>query len=217
MELQLDYLPGTKIGLYQRKDMFRVNTDTCLLGAFIDMNEGLTVMDIGCNNGALMLYAKRFKPHRLIGVDILPEACELAQMNMIYNQITDYEIICHDFATLEYEPVDVLITNPPYDRFNLLPDPAKKLVRVARSEDNLQLDDLIRRARCLLKDNGHFFMIHRASRLNDIIFLLRFNGFSADRLEFVYEKDQINARMVLVSAVKAPNTQCRITKKKAGA
>ncbi|MPM50851.1 hypothetical protein SDC9_97597 [bioreactor metagenome] len=60
-------------------------------------------------------------------------------------------------------------------------------------------------------------MIHRASRLNDIIFLLRFNGFSADRLEFVYEKDQINARMVLVSAVKAPNTQCRITKKKAGA
>ena len=36
----LDYLPNhIDIKLYQHKKMFRINTDTCLLGEFIKINE----------------------------------------------------------------------------------------------------------------------------------------------------------------------------------
>ena len=77
--LSFDYLPGTDIYLYQRRDMFRMNTDTALLGHFMRVKENDTVLDIGCNNGALLLYASQYTKGKLIGVDIQKEACELAE------------------------------------------------------------------------------------------------------------------------------------------
>ena len=40
-----DYLPGTQIYLHQRKDMFRMNTDTALLGNFMKVKEDETVLE----------------------------------------------------------------------------------------------------------------------------------------------------------------------------
>ena len=52
--LTLDYLPNhIDIKIYQHKKMFRINTDTCLLGEFLDFKDDLSVLDIGTNNGAL--------------------------------------------------------------------------------------------------------------------------------------------------------------------
>ena len=82
--MSFDYLPDTNIYLKQRKDMFRVNTDTHLLGNFMLVKKNESVLDIGTNNGALLLYASRYTDD-LSGVDILKEAIELAAFNMEYN------------------------------------------------------------------------------------------------------------------------------------
>ena len=37
------------------------------------------VLDIGTNTGALLLYASKFKPKKLIGIDINEKALELAK------------------------------------------------------------------------------------------------------------------------------------------
>ena len=76
MNMTYDYLPGTDIYLHQRKDMFRMNTDTALLGYFMKVKENECVMDIGTNNGALLLYASMYTQGKLIGVDVQKEACE---------------------------------------------------------------------------------------------------------------------------------------------
>ena len=47
MKMTYDYLPGTQIYLHQRKDMFRMNTDTALLGNFMKVKEDESVLDIG--------------------------------------------------------------------------------------------------------------------------------------------------------------------------
>ena len=52
--MSFDYLPDTNIYLKQRKDMFRVNTDTHLLGNFMLVKKNESVLDIGTNNGALL-------------------------------------------------------------------------------------------------------------------------------------------------------------------
>ena len=70
--MSFDYLPDTNIYLKQRKDMFRVNTDTHLLGNFMLVKKNESVLDIGTNNGALLLYASRYTDD-LSGVDILKE------------------------------------------------------------------------------------------------------------------------------------------------
>ena len=77
-KMSFDYLPNTHIYLQQKEDMFRINTDTHLLGNFMKINKQDRVLDIGCNNGALLLYASQYT-NKLVGIDILPEAIELAK------------------------------------------------------------------------------------------------------------------------------------------
>ena len=78
-ELTYDYIAGTDIHLWQRKDMFRINTDTAQLARFMKIRKGERVLDVGTNNGALLLAAAADEPSFLCGVDIQEEACELAE------------------------------------------------------------------------------------------------------------------------------------------
>ena len=85
-KLTLDYLPNhPDIKIYQHKKMFRINTDTCLLGEFLDFKDDLSVLDIGTNNGALLLYSSLHRPKSMVGIDINNDALEIAKQNMILN------------------------------------------------------------------------------------------------------------------------------------
>ena len=97
-ELTYDYIAGTDIHLWQRKDMFRINTDTAQLARFMKIRKGERVLDVGTNNGALLLAAAADEPSFLCGVDIQEEACELARFNMQEHGITNAEIRCEDFS-----------------------------------------------------------------------------------------------------------------------
>ena len=77
-----DYINGTDIYLFQHKKMFRINTDTALLAQFMKVKKGERVLDIGTNNGALLLAAHRYAPSYLYGIDIQPEAIAVAEKNM---------------------------------------------------------------------------------------------------------------------------------------
>ena len=84
-----DYINGTDIYLYQHKKMFRINTDTALLAQFMKVKKGERVLDIGTNNGALLLAAHRYAPSYLYGIDIQPEAIAGAEKNMEQPHITN--------------------------------------------------------------------------------------------------------------------------------
>lgn len=206
----LDYLPNTSLHLLQSDDMFKLNTDTMLLGSFITMKSALRVLDIGCNNGALLLYCSQFKPSLLVGVDIVEQACELAKQNLKLNNIENWSIINSDVEELKQDQFDVIVSNPPFDDQNASLIRSSNYHNLARFTDELSLDKLIDQVRIRLKDNGHFFMIHRATRINDIIFLLRKNKMSVDRMEFVYHRRDTFAQKVLISAVKRVNSDCKV-------
>lgn len=207
---ELDYLPNTSLRLFQSDDMFKFNTDTMLLGNFITMKSGLRVLDIGCNNGALLLYCSQFKPSILVGVDIVAQACELAKQNLKLNNIENWSIVNCDVEDLVQDQFDIIVSNPPFD------DQKASLIRnstyhnFARFTHELSLEKLVEQVRVRLKDNGHFFMIHRATRINDIIFLLRKNKMSVDRMEFVYHRRNSFAQKVLISVVKRANSDCKV-------
>lgn len=190
-----DYLPDTDIKLMQSKEMFRMNTDTHLLGGYIKIKRNESVLDIGTNNGALLLYASIFKPKKLIGIDINDEAIKLAKYNMTINNI-DATLISGDVKNLKINQVDVIICNPPY--FNETNKNINLAIKNARHESLLTLEELFRCFNSLIKDSGRIYMVHRASRIVDIMRASEMFNIRINKMQFVYDKRIKNAGAVLL-------------------
>ena len=205
-----DYLPGTDIYLYQHKEMFRCNTDTALLGHFMKIRKSDTVLDIGTNNGALLLYAMQATPKHMIGVDINEEACALARYNLAYHKQTA-DILHGDILTMQLPSVSCIVCNPPYFKVSSQKQVNQnENVSNARHEMHLDLQALLQKCKCLLHDRGRLYMVHRADRFIDLACMMRSADLEIKQVQFVYDEDKEDARSVLIEAMKRGKPQCRI-------
>ena len=200
--ITLDYLPRTNIQLYQDDEMIRINTDTEVLGEFLEVYRNDTVLDMGTNLGALLLYASKFTPKKLIGLEINERGCELAKKNMELNNITNYEIINGDIITYTSTPVDVIICNPPYFKTDEHNKGDNKFLAIAKHEGILTLDKLITSIKRNLKDNGTLYFLYMTPRLDEVLAELNKNNIIPKVLKFVYDHNKKTSNIFLVKAVK---------------
>lgn len=202
-----------EVQIIQRKDMFTVSLDTVLLVNFIKLKKQTkSLVDFGTNNGAIPILLSRQYPIKMIGVEIQPEAVELAQQNVVLNNFGDQITIFHEdikiFATSNKEDkVDVVVCNPPFfpikERSNLKLAPLKN---AARHEIYIDLETIIKSAATLLKDKGKLFMIYHIERLDELLIFLKQEQFSVKRMQVVYPKIDKPANLVLIEAVFKTNT-----------
>ena len=183
-DLTFDYLPQKKeVHLYQHPKMFRMNTDTGLLGNYLKIPFQARVLDIGTNNGALLLYASTFPYKELVGIDIQPLAIEIAKMNMELNHISNFQLYVKDIQTIEDpEGFDVIICNPPY--FHQQTQNQNKDLALARHDTYLSLQTLFFKVFQLLKNTGAFYFIHRYDRYDEIV-----NELQHQHLKIVEKKE----------------------------
>lgn len=183
-DLTFDYLPQKKeVHLYQHPKMFRMNTDTGLLGNYLKIPFQARVLDIGTNNGALLLYASTFPYKELVGIDIQPLAIEIAKMNMELNHISNFQLYVKDIQTFEDpEGFDVIICNPPY--FHQQTQNQNKNLALARHDTYLSLQTLFFKVFQLLKNTGAFYFIHRYDRYDEIV-----NELQHQHLKIVEKKE----------------------------
>ena len=200
--ITLDYLPRTNIQLYQDDEMIRINTDTEVLGEFIEVYRNDIVLDMGTNQGALLLYASRFTPKKLIGLEINQRGCDLAKRNMELNNIPNYEIINGDIITYTADPVDVIICNPPYFKTDEHNKGNNKFLAIAKHEGDLTLDKLILSIKRNLKDNGTLFFLYVTPRLDEVLYELNKNNIIPKVIKFVYDHNKKTSNVFLVKAVK---------------
>ncbi|TFG82364.1 MAG: methyltransferase domain-containing protein, partial [Erysipelotrichales bacterium] len=88
-----DFLPGTTLRLHQRDDMFRFNSDTEALVAFIKVRKQDRVLDVGTNNGVLLLHCLSKGANEGVGIDLFEEAITLANENAQLNQLSHAKFI----------------------------------------------------------------------------------------------------------------------------
>ena len=211
--LSFDYLPNTSIYLYQRKDMFRLNTDTALLGQFMKVRKNETLLDIGTNNGALLLYASLTCKSKMIGIDVQVEACELAKKNCDYNQLENVEIFHQDIKDFKCEAVDVIVCNPPY--FKVTHEKQLNLNeyrRIARHEHYLTLDVLIQKVSECLKDKGRFYLVHRSDRMVELIAKLNEYHLVVKTIQLIRDEENELAHGILIEAIKGGLQGCDVLK-----
>lgn len=213
MEESLDYLPNRPdIKLYQDHSMICINTDTMVLGEFLEVYRYDTVLDIGTNNGSLLLYANRWNPKKLIGVDINSRALELAKKNLELNEITNYELINCDAKALRIDPVDVVVCNPPYFKQTLDSKNSNQDIALAKHDDSLPLDALIKSIVSNLKDNGKLFFVYQSSRIQEVIDAFTKYHLNIKIMQFVYNVNKENSNIVLLKAVKGGKSGMEVKK-----
>lgn len=210
--MSFDYLPETTIEIKQRKDMFRMNSDTHFLGKFIDVKENETVLDIGCNNGALLLYASLFHPKELIGVDYFQDAIDLAQENFIHNKV-EATLYCSKIQDFQHVAFDVIVCNPPFFKVDENSNVNEsEYLRIARHEEMLTLAELFDQVKRLLKEDGRFYLVHRSMRLTEIVEEALRHGFKIKRMKQVFDDNKEYSTSSLFEIVKGKNNQILIEK-----
>lgn len=200
-----------EVVIIQRKDMFTVSLDTILLVNFIRIkNQSKTLIDFGTNNAVIpILLAKKY-PIKIIGIEIQKEAIELAQQNVILNNLQEQVTILHSdikdyaskYSTLKNGRVDIIVCNPPFfpvhEKTNLKLDSLKI---PARHEIYINLEEIITSAVKLLKVKGKFFIIYPIERFDNLLFFLKKYQLTIKRMQIVYPKIDKNANLVLIEAV----------------
>lgn len=189
--------------------MFCINTDTLLLGQFLDFNKDKNVLDIGTNNGALLLYASRLKPKSLYGIDINEKAIELAKENLQMNDIKA-TLECIKVQEFKHEPFDIIITNPPFFENNHMRENDYK--RRAMFEIELNIDDLFKAFTRLLKDNGYIYIIYPTSRFSEFYQKCLEYKYNIQLLRMVYDHHKDEATRFLCRLKRGKLTKMRIKK-----
>lgn len=207
---EINYVLGyDNLKIYQNTEMFKFSLDSVLLANFVTINPSTKkILDIGTGNAIIPLILSTKTKSKITGVEIQKEVSNLAtksvkinnldeQINIINKDINEY------LKTDETEVYDVITCNPPFFKLNeksIINE--SKCKQIARHEITLNLDNLIKISKKLLKNNGRLAIVHRPERLIEIIEIMKKNNIEPKKLCFVYPKTNIESNILLIEGIK---------------
>ncbi len=219
MEVLNDLLNYSNLKIYQNTEMFSFSLDSVLLPNFVTLNKNIKkVLDIGSGNAAIPLILTTKTDAKITGIEIQEESYYLGKKSIEYNQLEDkIEFINDDVKEyakkIESDTFDTITCNPPYfkvndkSRFN---DSDYKTI--ARHEIKLNLEELFKIAKKLLKNNGNIAIVHRPERLIDIIEEMKKNNIEPKKVQFVYPGVEKQANILLIEGIKNGKPGLKILK-----
>jgi len=207
-------LKGLKI--IQNPAGFCFGIDAVLLSNFAQITRLGTVVDLGTGTGIIpLLIAGKSSAQKIIGVEVQEEVADMASRSVQLNDLSDrveiMNINLKDIHTrLDKGKADVVLSNPPYmPAGGALVNPGSYKA-ISRHEVLCTLEDVIKTASSLLKEKGGFYMVHRPSRLVDIIKLCRQYKMEPKVIRFVHPRQGKEANILLIKCIKSGNPELRI-------
>lgn len=209
MEVLNDLLNYNNLKIYQNTEMFSFSLDSVLLPNFVTLNKNIkNILDIGSGNAAIPLILITKTDANIIGIEIQEEAYKLGKKSIEYNHLENRITFINDdikeyYKRIESDSFDTITCNPPYfkvndrSRFN-----ESDYKTIARHEVHLNLEDLFKIAKKLLKNNGNIAIVHRPERLVDIIEEMRKNNIEPKKVQFIYPGKNKEANILLIEGIK---------------
>lgn len=214
---RIDDLEFKGLKIIQNEKGFCFGIDSILLSDYAkSIRNNSVVMDIGTGTGIIsLLLCKKTNLKKIYGIEIQKDVAEMANRSIKLNNLEDkFEIINKDIKSINEEfennTFDAIVTNPPYKKINtgVLSNEEKQLI--SRHEIKCTLEDIIKTSYKLLKSKGEFYMVHRAERLVDIMYLLRKYKLEPKNIRFVHSKENEKPKLILVKCVKNANEFLKI-------
>ena len=213
-----NYLLGYKDKyIVQNTQMFNFSLDSVLLPNFVTLNKNIkNILDIGCGNAPIPLILSTKTSALITGVEIQKDVYDLAvksvKVNNLENQINIINADINElYNKFETESFDVITCNPPFfkvsEQSNLNKSDYKT---IARHEVKLNLDDIFKISKKLLKNNGYIAIVHRPERLLDILESMKKYNIEPKKIQFIYPKTNMEANILLVEGKKNGNKGLKI-------
>ena len=206
--MRIDEIGFGHIKLIQDPDEFCYGTDAVLLARFAKLQKDLKIADLCTGNGAVafMVHAL-YNPQHVVGVDINKHEIDLALETARLNGLSQgFDFIADDVLNLKnrlnFESFDAITINPPYQEKGRGISGISDAKHAARFETTADLSDFFETSAYLLKPKGSLTMVHRPSRLVDILSLARERRLEAKRLQMVAPYPGDAANIVLIQFVK---------------
>ncbi len=207
---RIDVLYKNNIKIIQSDEVFSFSLDAVLLADFINPpKKGTgTLVDLGSGNGAISLFIANKIKGNIISVEIQKKLADMAKRSVELNDLDHkIEILNKDMKDIFNEipkgSIDTVVSNPPY--FKIETETKKNLSEykaIARHEIKADLELVIKTASSLLKNKGHFYLVHRPDRLIEIITTLNKYEIAPKKIKFIYPKKGMDANVVLIEGIK---------------
>lgn len=214
----INYLLGYEdLKIIQDDDKFCFSLDSVLLPNFVTLNKNYKkILDIGCGNAPIPLILSRKTNSKIIGVEIQEEVYKLAletiKLNKLENQITVLNEDINDYYLKEEtDTYDAITCNPPYFKLSEASNTNKTLYKtIARHEQELNINQIFKISRKLLKNNGVIAIVNRPERLIEIIESMKSNNIEPKKIQLVYPKKDKEANILLIEGRKNGNPGMKI-------
>lgn len=203
----LVYFQDLKI--VQNKNYFNFSLDSVLLPSFVELTPNTkNIMDLCTGNAPIPLILSTKTKSKIVGIEVQKEIYDLAIESIKINKLdSQIEILNEDAKNVtelyETDTFDLILCNPPYFKINecsILND--VEIKSIARHELLLNLDDIIKISKKLLKNGGSLSIIHRTDRIIEIIDKMKKNNIEPKRIRFIYPKIDKNSNLVLIDGRK---------------
>lgn len=155
------YFRFKQFTVFQDRCAMKVGTDGVLLGAWCDVEEASSVLDIGAGTGLVSLMVAQRSSAEVVGVELDAEAAAQAVENVERSPWKDrVSIVCSTiqaYASSSGRRFDRVVSNPPY-----FVDSQKSPVSgrsMARHADVLPYDELVSSVVSLMTPEGRFSVI----------------------------------------------------------
>ncbi|MCI8445001.1 MAG: tRNA1(Val) (adenine(37)-N6)-methyltransferase [Bacilli bacterium] len=217
MEVINDLLNYKNLKIIQNSEMFSFSLDSILLSNFVTINKNIDqILDIGCGNAPIPLILSTKTDAHITGVEIQEKVYDMAKRTIALNHLEEQIDIINDDINLRYQQIesdqyDIITCNPPY--FKVSPNSHFNLSdykTIARHEVTLNLQQLLKISRKLLKNGGVLAIVHRPERLIDLIEEMRKNNIEPKKLQFVYPRKDQQCNTILIEGVKNGNPGLKI-------
>ncbi|MFD2248095.1 tRNA1(Val) (adenine(37)-N6)-methyltransferase [Pontibacter ruber] len=155
------YFQFKQFRVEQDKCAMKVCTDSCVFGAYVDVNSAKRILDIGAGTGLLSLMVAQRSGASIDAVEINPEAQEQAKENFSQSPWADrlmlYPMSLQEYAQETRAIYDVIFSNPPFFLSSLKSENAAK--NTAKHTGDLLFEDILTFAQQHLTSQGKLYLL----------------------------------------------------------
>jgi tRNA1(Val) A37 N6-methylase TrmN6 len=208
-ELEHTTIFNGNVTVWQPLKGYRFAIDSLLLAAFTPAQPNQRVLELGIGTGAASLALAYQHPDiQLHGVEIQPDILEITHKNILENGWENrFQLFSGDLRD-KVNPgncYDHVIMNPPFFQRNTYINAIYENKTISHAEGESTLTDWISAAHRALRQRGYLTLVHKASRLDEILTILSVK-FGCIEVMPLWPKNGVPAKRVLVRARKSVNS-----------